>query len=82
MLIEILMMLVVGTVAGWAAATMMKMDNPNMVFNCFLGLIGSIAGGFLGRLIQIGPRGMIGELIFAFAGACLVIWVYRKFISR
>ncbi|HCK87631.1 MAG TPA: GlsB/YeaQ/YmgE family stress response membrane protein [Erysipelotrichaceae bacterium] len=80
-LIHLLMELVIGTAAGWIAATLMKLDNSNMVFNCFLGLVGAIAGGIIGGLIQIGPSGVIGKIIFSVIGACAVIWIYRKFIK-
>ena len=76
---HILIDLVIGVVSGFIAANLMKIDSSNMWFNCALGLVGSIVGGLIGGLFQVGPSGLIGNIIFAVAGACLVIWLYRKF---
>ena len=81
-LVHILIDLLIGTAAGWMATKLMNMDSSNMVFNCVLGLVGAIAGGIIGGLLQIGANGLIGNLIFSVIGACVVVWLYRKFIAK
>jgi uncharacterized membrane protein YeaQ/YmgE (transglycosylase-associated protein family) len=78
-LFHMLISLVIGAAAGFIAATLMKLDSSNMLFNCVLGIVGGIVGGIIGGIFQIGPRGIFGDLLFATAGACLVVWLYKKF---
>ncbi len=79
MLIKLLIELVLGGVAGYAAAGIMKADQSNIVMNVILGVVGGIVGGLIGNLLGIGG-GWISGLILSIAGACLVIWAWRKFI--
>ena len=79
MIIKLLVFLVMGGIAGYAATSIMKADNSNMIMNVILGIIGSIVGGIIGHFIGFGG-GWISGLILAIGGACLVIWAYRKFI--
>ncbi len=80
-MISILLDLIIGAIAGYIVTTFMKMDNSNMLFNCCLGIAGGIVGGMIGGILHIGPRGLIGHLVFAIAGAGLLIWLYRKFVK-
>ena len=41
----------------------------------------SFVGGLIGNLLGIGG-GWITGLLLAIGGACLVIWLYRKFIKK
>ena len=81
-MLHILISLLVGAAAGYIASSLMKADNSNIIFNCALGIGGGIVGNIVGGLIQVGPTGYIGSLIFSVIGACIVIWVYRKFIKK
>jgi uncharacterized membrane protein YeaQ/YmgE (transglycosylase-associated protein family) len=45
-----------------------------------MGFIGSFVGGFLAGLLPIAPTGgYIVSGIISVAGACLVIWLAKKF---
>ena len=73
---------VIGTLAGYLASMLMKIDSSNMVQNCCLGILGGIVGTFLGRLIGLAATGWFGDLLFSVAGAVVVIYVYQKFIRK
>ncbi len=78
MILNILVWLVFGALAGWAASKLMKSEQ-GLVTNVVIGIIGSVVGGFLARIIGIKTDGFsIGALLIAIGGACLLIWGLRK----
>lgn len=78
MIWNIIVWLIFGALAGWVAGKLMKTDH-GLVTNVVLGIIGSVVGGLLARLIGIKTDGFsLGALIIAIGGACLLIWGLRK----
>ena len=76
--LNIILWILFGAAAGWAAGKIMN-SSPGWVMNIILGIVGSVVGGFLASLVGISTTGFsIGALIIAIAGACLLIWLVRK----
>ena len=73
--VGILVMIIVGGVAGWLASLVMARDASMGIFwNIVVGIIGGFIGGFLlGGLIGI--DGWIGYLITAFIGAIVLLLI-------
>jgi uncharacterized membrane protein YeaQ/YmgE (transglycosylase-associated protein family) len=65
--------LLVGVVAGWLAALIMKGHGYGVLGNLFLGVLGAFLGGYLFEFFAIDSSGMILSLITATAGAILVL---------
>jgi len=80
MLIKLLIEIVLGGVCGYAANTIMKGDNSNILKNVLLGIVGGFVGGLIGNLLGIGG-GWITGLILSIGGACLVVWLCRKYLK-
>lgn len=78
MLWFIIRTLIVGLLAGYAAAKLNHMDTSDWKKNLLLGVAGSFLGGFLGTLIGIKSINIIGSVLISIIGACLVIWLARK----
>lgn len=77
-MLNILLWLVFGAVAGWLASKIMH-SKTGVVTNILLGIIGSLVGGGIARLIGIYTKGFsLGALLIAVLGACLLIFIYRK----
>jgi uncharacterized membrane protein YeaQ/YmgE (transglycosylase-associated protein family) len=72
----IIMSIIVGGLAGWIAEKVMKFDT-GLVMNIVLGIVGAVVGNFLLGLLGIGLGGIIGQLIVAVVGACILIFAYR-----
>lgn len=70
LLIGILVDILVGALVGWIAGLIMK-SKGGFWRNAIMGII----GGFVGGLI---PIPFIGSIL----GACLVIFIYEKFIAK
>ncbi|MEM6911739.1 MAG: GlsB/YeaQ/YmgE family stress response membrane protein [Verrucomicrobiota bacterium] len=76
---EFFWFLLVGLVAGMVASKVMRGKRLGLLKSLVLGMIGAVLGGFLFRLLGLGPTNLIGELVAACAGAVLFLWLLRKF---
>lgn len=75
----ILLWIVFGAIAGWAASTIMKSEN-GLLWDILLGVVGSAIGGFLMSLF--GQPAVTGFNLYSFfvaiLGAVVLIWVGRR----
>ena len=81
----ILIFIVIGMVAGWAASLLIRHDmHPNDWGVLFIiGSAGSLIAGILINLImgdgfKVRPGGVIGSI----AVACLLLWIYTRVKNR
>jgi uncharacterized membrane protein YeaQ/YmgE (transglycosylase-associated protein family) len=74
--------IVIGALAGWIAEQIMK-SNQGLLMNIILGIVGAVVGNFLLMLIFGATMGgIIGQLIVAVIGACLLIFIVRAITGR
>ena len=76
-----IMTIILGGLAGWIAEKVMKFDT-GLIMNIVLGIAGAVVGNYVLRLLNIGLGGLLGQLIVAVAGACILILAYRAFQGR
>ncbi|MGI9511274.1 MAG: GlsB/YeaQ/YmgE family stress response membrane protein [Anderseniella sp.] len=76
-----IMTIILGALAGWIAEKVMKFDT-GLLMNIVLGIAGALVGNFLLAALGLAFGGLIGQLVVAVAGACLLIYVYRMIKSR
>jgi uncharacterized membrane protein YeaQ/YmgE (transglycosylase-associated protein family) len=72
---NIILFLIIGGVAGWLAGLIMKGRGFGVMANIGIGIVGSVLGGFVFRLLGLAAQGAIGELVTATAGAVLLLAV-------
>ncbi len=70
----------IGLAAGFLAGVVVKGHGFGLLGNLIVGVIGGLLGGFLFRLLGLSATGKVGELICAFAGA-LVLLFLLKFVK-
>ena len=80
-LTSIIVLAVIGIVAGFLAGTIMKGGGFGLVGDLIVGLIGALLGGFLFGLLGIAFGGIVGEIVVAVIGACILLWLLR-FIKK
>lgn len=73
--------IVLGGIAGWIASILMKKNaKMGLIANIVVGIVGSVIGGFLFRLL--GSKGVTGfniySLLVATVGSCLLLWIINK----
>ena len=69
----LVVMLLVGLVAGWLASLVMKTGGLNLIGYLVVGVIGAIIGGFVFDLLDIGFHGIVGRIVAAFVGAVILL---------
>jgi len=72
---SILMVLLIGALAGWLAGTLFKGKGFGLVGNIVIGIIGAVIGSFLFGLLGVTAGGFIGSLITATIGALVLLFV-------
>ena len=74
--------IIVGGIAGWIAEKIMKADH-GLFTNIILGILGAlILNAILFALLDATFGGIIGQLVIAVIGACILIWGYRAVRGR
>jgi len=78
MIWNIIISVCVGALVGWLAGILMNTKN-SFLMNALLGIAGSVVGRFLAGLIGLhASKISIGGILISVAGACVVIWLFRK----
>lgn len=67
--------LLIGLIAGYLAAQLMKGPRLSLLGFLVLGVLGALVGGLLFELLGLAPHSLLGSLVTATAGAALLIWV-------
>ena len=78
MIFGLLFTLAMGALAGWIAGKLMNSDG-GWLRNIILGLVGGVVGSIVLGLIGIQGSGLIGGTLVSVIGACILIWLSRKF---
>ena len=87
MLTFIIMMIIIGAIAGFIARAVVPGDDSmSIVATIVLGIVGSLIGGFLGYLLlgkdisegALQPSGIIGSIL----GAIIALLVYKAATRR
>lgn len=70
--------LIVGGIAGLLAGLVMKGGGYGVAVDIILGILGAFVGGWVFHLLGIGTGGgIVGSIVVAFIGACILIGITR-----
>ncbi len=76
---SVLFLIIIGVAAGFIASKVMKTD-LSLVETIAIGVLGAIIGGLVLRgLIAAGS--LIFGLVGAVIGACILIWLYQRYLK-
>lgn len=82
-MLSLLWAAIIGLIAGAVAKFLMPGKDPGgMIVTILLGIAGSVAATFLGRLIGLYGEGDSAGFIMSVAGAMLLLWLYRMFKAK
>ncbi len=78
MLVAIIVWLIIGAIAGWAAGQVVKGGGFGLIGDIIVGIVGAIiAGWLLPRVGIIIIGGIISDIINAFIGAVILLLIIR-----
>ncbi len=73
-----LIFILVGAIAGWLAAILIRGRGLGLIGDVIVGVVGSVIGGWLFGYFHIAiGSGFIGDVIAAFVGAALLLLVIK-----
>ena len=74
---SIIMMLLIGAIAGWLAGLIMKGSGMGFIINAVVGIVGAFVGSYLFGLIGFSVgSGLIGAIITSTAGAVVLLFIF------
>lgn len=78
-LVELIVMLAIGAVAGWLAGNLMRGSGFGLVGNIVTGLIGSLVGTFVGGVLSpvigLNVSDLLNTLIWSTLGAIILLFI-------
>ncbi|WP_432460345.1 GlsB/YeaQ/YmgE family stress response membrane protein [Agarivorans sp. QJM3NY_25] len=77
----ILIWLLIGAAAGWLAGQITKGKSFGLLGNIGVGIVGSMLGGFIFRLLGFHSASLVASLITATVGAVLLLYLVSRFKS-
>lgn len=83
MITGLISFLLIGLAAGWIVGKILKGQGFGLTGNLIIGMIGSVVGGVLFWVLQIGPpRNIVGSIVTAVIGALVFLFVAQKLNKR
>ncbi len=77
MLINILIWVISGVIAGWLTGLVMRGRGFGLLGDLVIGLIGGLVGGYLARLVGFHPTSWVGDIVVAVIGGVVLVAVIR-----
>ena len=75
---QFILYLIIGGLAGFLAGKALKGEGFGIVVDIIVGIVGGWLGSWLFTTLQIIPiPGHVGELVTAFIGACILVYISR-----
>ena len=72
---SLLILLLIGAIAGWLAGTLVKGYGFGLVGNIVIGVIGAFIGAWLFPQFNLWESGLIGSIISATIGAIILLFL-------
>ncbi|QOY51814.1 GlsB/YeaQ/YmgE family stress response membrane protein [Candidatus Sulfurimonas baltica] len=76
-IINLIIFLAVGALAGWLAGIIMKGRGFGVISNIIVGIVGALLGGFVFGLLGITTGGFLGSIVMATIGAVILLYMIR-----
>lgn len=77
--------IIIGAIAGWLAGKIMKGKGFGVILNIVIGIIGSVIGGWLFRVLNIKffvVNSYVTWIIIALVGAIILLFIVNLFSGK
>lgn len=84
---ELIMWILVGLLAGFLADYVIKDVDFGWLGKALVGVLGGVVGGWLLDALGLSPErfgigGLLGQILVAFLGAVLLLWLWSLFMRH
>jgi uncharacterized membrane protein YeaQ/YmgE (transglycosylase-associated protein family) len=77
---ELLIWAIFGLVVGALAKLIMPGNDPGgIIVTMLIGIVGSLVGGYIGRVLGLYGPGQAAGFLMSIAGALVLLFAYRQF---
>jgi uncharacterized membrane protein YeaQ/YmgE (transglycosylase-associated protein family) len=74
---DLLTWLIVGLIVGFLASVVVRGRGYGCIGDTIIGIVGGLIGGFLASFFGFTSLHLLGSLIVAFIGACILVAILR-----
>ena len=78
----LIVFILVGALAGFLAGKVMTGHGLGLIWDIVVGILGAFVGAWLAGLIGIGVSNIVMEVVVAFVGACMLLFLFRMAFRR
>ena len=73
----LIVFILVGAIAGFLAGKVMTGSGLGLIWDIVVGILGAFLGGWLAGLVGIAVTNIVIEIVVAFIGACILLFLFR-----
>jgi uncharacterized membrane protein YeaQ/YmgE (transglycosylase-associated protein family) len=81
-LVNIVEFIIVGGIAGFLASKVLSGHGMGLIWDIVVGILGAFVGGWLAGLMGIAVTNILVQVIVAFVGALILLFLFRMITSR
>ncbi len=78
----LIVFILVGALAGFLAGKVMTGHGLGLIWDIVVGILGAFVGGWLAGLAGIAVSNIVIEVVVAFIGACILLFLFRMAFRR
>jgi uncharacterized membrane protein YeaQ/YmgE (transglycosylase-associated protein family) len=79
---SLFLFLFIGLVAGWLANTLYKGSGSGLLMNMLLGVVGSVMGRMIFKLLGLNSSNWVGTIVMSTVGALVILWLYNRYFGK
>jgi uncharacterized membrane protein YeaQ/YmgE (transglycosylase-associated protein family) len=78
----IVVWIIVGLIAGFLASKVLSGHGMGLIWDIVVGILGAFVGGWLASLVGIAVTNILMQVIVAFVGALILLFIFRAVAGR
>ena len=79
---SLIVFIIVGAIAGFLVGRVMTGHGLGLIWDIVVGILGAFLGGWLAGLVGIDVTNIVVELLVAFVGAVILLFLFRMVTGR
>lgn len=79
---SIVVWIIVGLIAGFLASKVLSGHGMGLLWDIVVGILGAFVGGWLASLVGISVSNILMQIIVAFVGALILLFIFRAVAGR